>query len=642
VATNSSPIELTEFTQTNLISDGSVPAANIDPNLINPWGVSFSPTGPFWVSDNGAGVATIYNSSGTPVPAAGNTTITIATPPGQTTPASPTGQVFNSAGSGFNISSGGVTAPAVFIFATEDGTISGWNPSVNAGSSVLAVDNSAGGTGAVYKGLTMASNGGSNFLYAANFRNGTVDVFDQNFNQVNSFTDPTVPAGFAPFDVQNIDGNIYVTFALQDGAKHDDVAGPGNGFVDEFDPSGHLLMRVASGGVLNSPWGLDIAPPSFGQFAGDLLVGNFGDGTINAFNPTTGAFVGQLLDTNGNPIKLGDLWALINGNDGSAGSSNSVFFTAGVQDEAHGLFGSLSPALTTTFPGSGNNLLALGSGSSVVGSTGTDTIVAGSGDATIGVLANNSDLVFGGSGKLLFINGGAPSTVVGGAGSDTILGGAGGGVFSGGQAGNNVIVAGTGPTTIFGGGTSTVVGGAGSETIFGGAGGGIFAGGHAGSNAIVAGAGPTTIFGGGSGDELFANGASADVIAAGAGNETLSGGSGTGANVFFAGSGNDIIGGGSGNETFVGGTGNATIFGGSGADFYGFINGQSSGGTDLIVNFDSAKGDAVVLSGYGPSELANALAGATTSAAGVTITLSDHTAITFTGLSQLTSSDFTS
>ena len=334
--------EETTFLQTNLVSDGFVPAPTIDPNLINPWGIAHSATSPFWVSDNGMGVTTVYTGAGTLVKVAGHDAITIATPPGQTSSASPTGDVFNIAGTGFNIASGGVTGSSVFIFATEDGTISGWNPNVDIASSVLAVDNSQGGTGAVYKGLAIGQTEDGTFLYAANFRNGTVDVFDQNFNQVNSFTDRHVPAGYAPFNVQVLDNHLFVTFALQNDAKHDDVAGPGHGFVDEFDLEGHLLQKVASRGPLDSPWGLAIAPSGFGEFANDLLVGNFGDGTINVFNPKNDHFLGKLLGADGAPITIGDLWALIPGT-GSAGSDpNKIYFTAGVQNEAHGLFGSLA------------------------------------------------------------------------------------------------------------------------------------------------------------------------------------------------------------------------------------------------------------------------------------------------------------
>jgi uncharacterized protein (TIGR03118 family) len=300
------------------------------------------------------GVTTVYTGAGAKVNVGGLDSIAIATPPGQTSPASPTGDVFNIAGTGFNITSGGHTGSSVFIFATEDGTISGWNPNVNAASSVLAVDNSQGGTGAVYKGLAIAQTDDGTFLYAANFRNGTVDVFDQNFKQVSSFTDPKVPAGYAPFNVQVLDGHLFVTFALQDAAKHDDVAGAGHGFVDEFDLEGHMMQRVASGGVLDSPWGLAIAPPGFGEFANDLLVGNFGDGTINVFNPKNDHFLGKLEGANGAPITIGDLWALIPGTGAAGSDPNKIYFTAGVQNEAHGLFGSLAaipepdkPAMST-------------------------------------------------------------------------------------------------------------------------------------------------------------------------------------------------------------------------------------------------------------------------------------------------------
>ena len=207
---------------------------------------------------------------------------------------------------------------------------------------VELIHEAVGGTGAVYKGLAIGQTDEGTFLYAANFRNGTVDVFDQNFNQVNSFTDRHVPAGYAPFNVQVLDNHLFVTFALQDDAKHDDVAGPGHGFVDEFDLQGHLLDRVASRGPLDSPWGLAIAPSGFGEFANDLLVGNFGDGTINVFDPKNDHFLGKLLGADGAPITIGDLWALIPGT-GSAGSDpNNIYFTAGVQNEAHGLFGSLA------------------------------------------------------------------------------------------------------------------------------------------------------------------------------------------------------------------------------------------------------------------------------------------------------------
>jgi len=337
VGLGAAPARATEFKVTNLVSDGSVPAATVDPNLSNPWGIAYAPTGPFWISDNNSGFSTLYNGAGAKIPL----TVQIAPPAGGTPPAAPTGVVFNGTG-GFQVSSGGKTGSALFIFDTEDGTISGWAPGVSPTQSILAVDNSTAGAGAVYKGLAIGSDDGQNYLYATDFRNGEVEQFNSDFGFVRAFTDPFVAPGFAPFDVANLDGHLFVTYALQDASKHDDVAGLGNGFIDEFNLDGTFDKRLVSNGVLDSPWGLDIAPASFGSFAGDLLVGNFGNGEINAFNINTGAFEGTLDGTNGQPLVLGDLWGLINGNGGSGGDPNTVYFTAGIQNESEGLFGSLS------------------------------------------------------------------------------------------------------------------------------------------------------------------------------------------------------------------------------------------------------------------------------------------------------------
>jgi uncharacterized protein (TIGR03118 family) len=338
------------FTENKLVgSDATVGAAQTDPNLINPWGLSESPTSPFWISDNGAGLASIYSVTGSGVMPNVFGPITIAVPPGQTTPASPTGQVFNAFASdnAFVLSDG---SPATFLFATEDGTISGWNQAAGT-QSIIAVseaDNPADGDeslglGAVYKGLAIANTDDGPMLYAANFRHGTVDVYDGKFDFVKSFTDPNLPQGFAPFNVQVLDGKLFVSFALQDDMKHDDVAGAGNGFVDEYDLQGNLLTRVASNGPLDSPWGMAIAPQSFGKLAGDLLVGNFGDGTINAYDLANDHFVGKLRGADGKPITIGDLWAIAPGNGGAGGDPNTLYFTAGVEHEAKGLFGSLTP-----------------------------------------------------------------------------------------------------------------------------------------------------------------------------------------------------------------------------------------------------------------------------------------------------------
>ncbi len=339
------------FTVTNLVgSDPTVAAEQTDPNLVNPWGISDSPTGPFWISDNGSGFASIYSTTPSGVTLNAIPAVTIAVPPGQMPgTASPTGQVFNSFASegAFTLQD---ESPATFLFATEDGTISGWNEQAGT-QSILAVNEAdnpadgdeAQGLGAVYKGLAIAQGNKGPVLFAANFRHGTVDMYDKNFDLIKSFTDPNLPAGFAPFNVQVLDGNLFVTFAKQDAAKHDDVAGAGNGFVDEFSLSGKLIQRVASNGPLDSPWGLAIAPESFGKLAGDLLVGNFGDGTIDAYNLKNDQFQGQLTGSNGKPIVIGDLWAITPGNGGSGGSANTLYFTAGIQNEAHGVFGSITP-----------------------------------------------------------------------------------------------------------------------------------------------------------------------------------------------------------------------------------------------------------------------------------------------------------
>ncbi len=388
--------------QTNLVSDLPGVAQIHDPNLVNPWGISESPGSngsPFWISDNNAGVSTLYNSNfktTPPTPIALNPLVVDIPAPGDPLGATgtPTGTVFNIdlGGGGFKItgpnkSGQTASAPSVFLFATEDGTIVGWNPGIDpsgqfagpGGASthaVIAVDNSGNNftepdpakqTGAVYKGLTIASGNGSPIsaldpdstflLYASNFRAGTVDVWDPtavsstnpSFKPATlpagAFTDPDLPKGYAPFNVQvlNVNGTdkVFVTYARQDDTKHDDAAGHGRGFVDVYNLDGTGEQRLVSRGDLNSPWGLAIAPASFGTLEGSLLVGNFGDGRIHAYNATTGAPMGSLKDPDGEPIQIDGLWALKVGNGGNGGDSNSVYFTAGLDHEQHGLFGSL-------------------------------------------------------------------------------------------------------------------------------------------------------------------------------------------------------------------------------------------------------------------------------------------------------------
>jgi uncharacterized protein (TIGR03118 family) len=315
------------FTQTNLVSDIPGMAKTTDPNLVNPWGVSFSSGSPFWISDNGAGLATLYNGAGDIIPL-----VVTVPPPGS----APTGLVFNSSSS-FN--------GDLFIFATEGGTITGWRGALGTTAETLSL-----GTGGVYKGLAIATTPNGTYLYATDFHNNSITVLPGIGapSLSGTFTDPNLPAGYAPFGIQNIGGKLYVTYAVQDAAKHDDVSGPGHGIVDVFDLQGNFLQRLISNGPLNSPWGMAIAPAGFGNFGNDLLVGNLRDGTINAFDPSTGSFLGQLDGANGMPLINLGLWDLTFGNGGNGGSKSDLFFTAGIPGdggmvEDHGLFGSIVP-----------------------------------------------------------------------------------------------------------------------------------------------------------------------------------------------------------------------------------------------------------------------------------------------------------
>ncbi len=353
--------------RTHLVSNVPGNAIVLDPNLVNPWGIAESPTSPFWVSNNNAGVATLYS-----VPGANNTAVSVnllvVSIPSPVHPlgsdGTPTGAVFNVdlAGKGFEISDHTHTAPAVFLFATEDGTIVGWNPGVDptgkfdgpggvSTHGVIAVDNSANPTaadGAVYKGLAIATDGsGNTLLYATNFRAGTVEVYDTSFKPVTSspdaFTDPHLKSGYAPFNIALIGDKLFVTYAVQDADRHDDVAGPAHGFVNMFDLDGTGRQRFAQHGHLNSPWGVAQAPASFGQFAGDILIGNFGDGRINAFDPGSGEFLGTVVNPKGQVILVDGLWSLRVGNGRAGGDSDKIYFTAGPNGEKDGLFGSLTP-----------------------------------------------------------------------------------------------------------------------------------------------------------------------------------------------------------------------------------------------------------------------------------------------------------
>jgi uncharacterized protein (TIGR03118 family) len=320
------------YQQHNLLSDQAGAADKVDPNLVNAWGLVSGPATPWWISDNGTGRSTLYNVGTGAIPAV---FVVPGTGGGQS---APTGMVFNG-GTSFVVTNSGGTSPARFIFSSEDGTISGFRGA----PIVIAVDSSA--SGAVYKGLAIASTASGDRLYATNFHAGRVEVFDGQFHQVTSagaFTDPTLPAGYAPFGIQNLGGTIYVTYALQDADAHDDVPGEGHGFVDAFDTNGNLISRVASGDDLNSPWGLALAPADFGAFSNDLLVGNFGDGRIHAFDPATFEERGPLHSTEGRPIAIDGLWALSFGHGAANnGPATTLFFTAGPGGEQHGLFGTL-------------------------------------------------------------------------------------------------------------------------------------------------------------------------------------------------------------------------------------------------------------------------------------------------------------
>ena len=341
------------YLQTNLVSNIPGVATTTDANLINSWGIARSPSGPWWVNDNGTGVATVYTGLGAPTPTATPLVVTIPTVAGGTTPAPATGIVFNNY-SGFNVTSGDRTTSAKFIFVTEDGTISAWNAGTTA---TLKVNNFVTGAGAVYKGVALANNAGSNLLYVANFRGGTVDVFNSNFAPVTlpatttgaPFTVPAPrvgpPTGYAPFNVTNVGGKLYVSYALLNtDTKLDDVPGQGHGFVEVFNPDGSFVMSLQNGLWFNSPWGVTLAPADFGKFSNKLLVGNFGSGQIAAFDPLDGKFLGLLRDKFDDPIVINGLWGLGFGNGATAGPSNTLFFAAGLNDESDGLFGTLTPA----------------------------------------------------------------------------------------------------------------------------------------------------------------------------------------------------------------------------------------------------------------------------------------------------------
>ncbi len=329
-----------EYHQVNLVSDVPGVALRTDSHLVNPWGIAFTETSPVWIANNGTGTSTLYLGDGTPAPSPAAPLVVTVPGAAPGSPSAPTGLIVNTS-TGFVVSANGKSGRSAFIFVTEDGTISGWSPAVDLHNAILKVNNST--SGAIYKGLASGASAGKDYLFATNFHDGVIEVYDSSFQFVKSFTDTSLPLGYAPFGIRNINGNLYVTFALQDDEKEDDVAGPGNGFVDVFSTDGVWLSRFASKGALNAPWGLALAPGGFGSASHHLLVGNFGDGRINVFEFPGGAFVGQLRNTQNAPLSIAGLWGIDFATGGPSGKKNHLLFTAGIAEEQHGLFGFIRP-----------------------------------------------------------------------------------------------------------------------------------------------------------------------------------------------------------------------------------------------------------------------------------------------------------
>jgi uncharacterized protein (TIGR03118 family) len=328
----------TRYHVENLVSDGPPVTANhVDPNLKNGWGVAFNPNGFVWVTANGTGVSTLYDGLGNPQPLV----VQIPSAPTVSQPGLPTGIVFNGSGD-FVISKNEVSGPSRFMFASQDGVISAWAPNVDSTHALQA----AYTPGAAYTGLALAGNGTANFLYAADFLGGKIDTFDKAFQRVSThggFVDPLIPPEFSPFNIQNIQGDLYIAYAKHKVGEADEIVGPGLGYVNVFDAKGNLIRRIGTRGRLNAPWGLAMAPASFGIFANRLLVGNFGDGTINAYDAGSGLFLGQLRGTDNEPLKIDGLWGFAFGNGIQNQPTGTLFFAAGPVEEANGLYGAITP-----------------------------------------------------------------------------------------------------------------------------------------------------------------------------------------------------------------------------------------------------------------------------------------------------------
>jgi uncharacterized protein (TIGR03118 family) len=333
------------YNETVLVSD-TAGTGITDPNLKNAWGLVHGPTTPWWVSNNATGTSTVYDASTSSVTMR-PLIVTIPAAPSQPGTGSPTGIVFNGNPTDFLLAPG---KPASFIWVTEDGTVSAWNSGVDPTHAIIKVDNSqkpSPANGAVYKGAAIVTIAGQRYLLATNFRSGHIDAFDTSFQPVSlahhAFEDERIPQGYAPFNIETVGPNVYVTYAKQDAMRHDDVAGAGFGHVVVYSQSGDVVSRLEHGAWLNSPWGIAVAPADFGSFSHALLIGNFGDGSIAAFNPVSGQFIGNVLNPDGSTLKIDGLWGLSFGNGGASGPGSTLFFTAGPNAESDGVFGTLTP-----------------------------------------------------------------------------------------------------------------------------------------------------------------------------------------------------------------------------------------------------------------------------------------------------------
>lgn len=467
----------TSYLAHDLVSDQPGVAPVTDPNLLNAWGIAVGPV-TMWVSSNHHDLSTVYTGDVTGSPFVKNS-LEVNIPGG-----APTGQVFNTTASDFMVTDGTHTGKSLFIFASESGAVTGWAPAVpppppshDAQPGFQATD------GAIYKGIALAADNGSNFLYLTDFHNGKIDVLDSQFQLTQlggSFSDPNLPDGFAPFNIAAIDGKLYVTYAKQDADKEDDTAGAGNGFIDVFTTDGDLVQRLVSHGKLNSPWGMAVAPNNFGDFGGDLLVGNFGDGKINAYDSNTGAFRGTLSSSAGHPLVTEGLWGLAFGNGTTAGDTNTLYFTAGPDDESHGLIGKI----TANAPGTSPVSATLHDGVlTVLGGRGNDAI------SMLSVL--NKIVVFGGSKKIGSFDAGAVDTieVFGGRGNDTVS-------IASRIKITTLIDAGMGNDQLFaGGGPTVLVGSTGNDLLFAGSGRDVLIGGG-GRDLVKSGGGGDIVIGG--------------------------------------------------------------------------------------------------------------------------------------------------